>query len=141
MIPAEKSSFSFVEFKVQKSHFTFLDFIGTELGISFNASGKHFVKTNIFKLFLTVNLQTAQDKKDFIEIETESTFAIKAELTEMEGLMKYFVTNAPALVFPYIRSYISTLTTQSGNKPILLPTMNLIGLAEQLRKNIETVTD
>ena len=141
MTTPEKASFSFVEFKVLKSHFTFIEFGVTDLGLNFNASGKHYVKTNIFKLNLSVSVQTRQEKQDFIEIETESTFTIKAEMTEVEGLMKYFVQNAPAIVFPYIRSYISTLTTQSGNKPILLPTLNLVGLAEQLKQNIETVTE
>ena len=141
MTTAEKASFSFIEFKVLKSHFTFIEFGITDLGLDFNVSGKHFVKTNIFKLYLSVSVQTIQGKQDFIEIETKATFTIRAELSEMEGLMRYFVINAPALVFPYIRSYISTLTAQSGTKSILLPTMNLVGLADQLRNNIETVTE
>ena len=141
MITAEKAVFSFVEFKVLKSQFIFIDSASPELSLNFKATGKHFIKTNIFKLFLSIHVQAAPDKKDFIDIDTEATFTFKAELSEMEGLMNYFVKNAPAIVFPYIRSYISTLTTQSGYKPILLPTLNLIGLAEQLKKNIESVVE
>lgn len=33
--------------------------------------------------------------------------------------------NAPAILFPYIRAYISTLTALSGINPIILPTLNL----------------
>lgn len=141
MITPEKAAFSFVEFKVLKSQFNFIDSASPELSLNFDATGKHFLKTNIFKLFLSIHVQSTPGKKDFIEIDTEATFTIKAELSEMEGLMNYFVKNAPAIVFPYIRSYISTLTTQSGYKPILLPTLNLVGLAEQLKKNIESVVE
>lgn len=137
----EKASFSFVEFKVLQSQFKFSDNVSNELSLNFNPSGKHFIKTNIFKLFLSVHVQLMPDNKDFIEIDTEATFAIKTGTTGIEDLMKFFVINAPAIVFPYIRSYISTLSIQSGCKPILLPTLNLIGISEQLRMNIESITD
>ena len=36
--------------------------------------------------------------------------------------------NAIAIMFPYIRSYVSTLTTQPGISPIVLPVMNIVSL-------------
>ena len=52
---------------------------------------------------------------------------------------QYFYTNAPAILFPYIRAYISTLTNLSGYKPINLPTLNLTSLREDLEKNTSEV--
>ena len=34
--------------------------------------------------------------------------------------------NTLAIMFPYFRSYVSTLTTQPGMTPIVLPAMNII---------------
>ena len=34
--------------------------------------------------------------------------------------------NAPAIAFPYIRSFISNLTLNSGYRPVILPTYNFI---------------
>ena len=34
--------------------------------------------------------------------------------------------NTLAIMFPYFRSYVSTLTTQPGMMPIVLPAMNII---------------
>ena len=141
MITAKKASFNFTGFKVLDSHFKFNDNIRSEFGINFDAKGKHYAKTNIFKLFLKVQVLQEPEKLIFIELDTESTFVIQAELSELEELMKFFVKNAPAIVFPYIRAYVSTLTTQSGNRPIILPTLNLIGLSEGLSKNIERIEE
>ena len=61
-----------------------------------------------------------------------------AEIKNKEGLdnlNNLFFVNAPALLFPYIRAYISTLTNLSGFDPINLPTLNMSGLGEDLKKN------
>ena len=36
--------------------------------------------------------------------------------------------NTLAIMFPYFRSYVSTLTTQPGMMPIVLPAMNIIAM-------------
>ena len=38
---------------------------------------------------------------------------------------KFFKINAPSLLFPYVRAYISTLTSLSGMAPVILPTINM----------------
>lgn len=44
--------------------------------------------------------------------------------------------NAIAIMFPYIRSYISIITTQPGMVPIVLPAMNIIAMInDQKSKN------
>ena len=40
--------------------------------------------------------------------------------------------NAIAIIFPYLRSYISTVTAQPGMTPIVLPPMNVITMLQQL---------
>lgn len=38
--------------------------------------------------------------------------------------------NAPAILFPFIRSYISTITINAGLEPIILPAINFASKAE-----------
>lgn len=38
--------------------------------------------------------------------------------------------NTLAIMFPYFRSYVSTLTTQPGMTPIVLPAMNIMAMIE-----------
>lgn len=50
-------------------------------------------------------------------------------------LNNYFYTNAPAIIFPYIRAYISTLTGLHGFNQVLLPLINLTYLKDEMKKN------
>ena len=52
-------------------------------------------------------------------------------------LPHYFAVNAPAILFPYIRAYISLLTSLSGVGTVLLPTLNLSSLSKELLNNIK----
>ena len=57
----------------------------------------------------------------------------------LDNLSSYFFINAPALLFPYIRAYISTLTNLSGFESINLPTLNMTRLGEDLKKNTKEI--
>jgi preprotein translocase subunit SecB len=61
------------------------------------------------------------------------TFELKADVDM--NLKKGFVNNnAPAIMFPYIRAFISTLTTNIGNvtTPLIIPTQFFKGELEEI---------
>lgn len=73
-----------------------------------------------------------------IEIDAVGSYLFDSK-EDIDNLNKYFYINAPALLFPYIRAYVSTLTNLSGFEPINLPTLNMTRLGNDLQKNtIET---
>lgn len=48
----------------------------------------------------------------------------------------YFYANSIAIVFPYIRAFVSTISLQANiGRPIVLPTYNLSSLKDQLLAN------
>jgi len=51
--------------------------------------------------------------------ETENTIS---EEFKTSGFVQ---TNAPAIAFPYLRSFISTMSINAGFSPIILPAVNL----------------
>ncbi len=62
------------------------------------------------------------------------TFELKADIDEK--IKKAFVNvNAPAIMFPYIRSFISTLTTNLGNVtgPLTIPIQFFKGDLEEIK--------
>lgn len=67
-----------------------------------------------------------QDENAFVSlfVRAEGFFEFDVDLPE-EHKDVFFKANAPAILFPYIRSYITTLTALSGIPPIILPTLNL----------------
>ena len=39
--------------------------------------------------------------------------------------------NAVAIMFPYVRTYVSTITSQPGMSPIVLPPMNIVAMFQE----------
>ena len=54
---------------------------------------------------------------------------------ELSDIPDYFYPNSIAILFPYIRAFVSTMSLQANIQPILLPTVNLIGLTDDLKNN------
>lgn len=133
---AEKSKFQFSNFVVQESHFILRERGEYEFTFGFNPSGKVFPALGQFELYLDLEVR---EKTDLVRIDIKTvsffTFEEGANISDNQ----FFTLNAPAIVYPYIRAYISTLTAQSGVVTINMPAMNLLSLGEHLGKNIEVV--
>lgn len=127
-----KSSFQFKGYRVKKSLIEILDSSSDELTVNFEPSGIIDNKSNIF--ILNFNIHVFDESKNVnIEVEFVGEFSF---VKKDENFENFLYINAPALIFPYVRSYLTALTALSGVQPITLPTMNLIGLKDQLSKNI-----
>jgi len=104
-----------------------------KLSLGFAPKGLIKKQDATFQLQLGVKIE---DENRSFKIEIDSianyTFEDKTGLDELSNL---FYANAPALLFPYIRAYISTLTNLSGFEPINLPTLNMEQLGQDLKKN------
>ena len=101
--------------------------------IAFDPKGIIDDENSIFEL--QFNVQITNNTKD-INIEVHSLGRFEFDKNEDMGqLNSYFYLNAPAIMFPYIRAYISSMTALSGIRTVVIPTMNLIGLQEDLKKN------
>lgn len=57
--------------------------------------------------------------------------------TKNEDLLLNFMSiNGPAIIFPYIRSFVSNFTSLTGFNTITLPTLNLSGFKEEIAKTL-----
>lgn len=129
------SSFQFESFIINKSLFE----LGknseiSDLSVGFRPSGKLYMENQMFNLELAVSIS---DSSEGFKVEIESVGFFKFENIEKENLSSFLYYNAPAILFPYLRAYISSLTTLSGIKPIVLPTLNLSNLKDELKQNIQ----
>ncbi len=59
-----------------------------------------------------------------INLESIAYFNTADVMTEDFKQSNFFKINAPAIFFPYIRAYITTITVNAGYNPIILPTFN-----------------
>jgi preprotein translocase subunit SecB len=128
------SKFQFKGYRINKSLIELQENSNFEnIKIGFKVSGLVHQKEELYFLNLLVNI--TNEEKD-LKIQVEAVGKFKFEPVEkIEDISSFFYMNSSAILFPYIRAYISTLTNLSGNRSITLPTMNLTNLAEELKTN------
>ncbi|KON85658.1 hypothetical protein AF332_01565 [Sporosarcina globispora] len=57
--------------------------------------------------------------------------------TEQDDKFENYILNAISILFPYMRAHISTLTAISGQRPLMIPSVNVVELLkEKSEKNI-----
>jgi preprotein translocase subunit SecB len=108
--------------------------------ILIDPSGVLSLKDRVFKLNLKVSVRDELGKiKVKIEASAEFTFEdiVPDPIFELNNkIPDLFILNAPAIIFPHIRAYLSTLTMLSG-VPVSIPVMNLQGLHDVLEERIK----
>lgn len=130
---------SFNKFIVKDSRISFYHINDFDINIDFKTTGLVLKSEKKFILLLETTITEKMESFN-INIKSESIFDF-SNLEDLELLMdSFFVVNAPAITFPYIRAYISGLTALSGLPTITLPTLNLTKIGESLKKNI-TIKD
>lgn len=127
----KKSIFQFNRFKVIKSLIEIKGKGSEELNLEIEPKSVLNNNENIFNLEMKVNIVDETGNIN-IEIIVEGEYNI---MERDENLKSFLFTNAPAIMFPYVRAYITSLTALSGITTITLPTMNLLGLKEKLAEN------
>lgn len=133
---ANHSAFKFNSYSILKSTISIEDkndSINGKLKIKITPSGSF--DDTLFVLQMDINIVNESESLKIFVL-TEAVFEFNKTIEEKD-LSSYFCINAPAIVFPYIRAYISTLTALSGIDTLILPTLNLSNLKDQLKNNIK----
>lgn len=121
----EIAKFRFQEYHIRKSIIEISDIsqIEKEIEIEIVRSSGVNEKLNNFKLILDLKIWD-KSKSLNIEVSAEGFFDFDKTLTDSEK-NSFFNVNAPAILFPYVRAYVSALTALSGVPPVIMPTINL----------------
>ncbi len=83
-----------------------------------------FSETDFQHFIVEFNLElTNNDFKAVVKM--IAIFKAKEPISEDFKNAPFIQINAPAIAFPYLRSFITTISTSAGFKPIILPTINL----------------
>jgi len=119
------AQFRFTKYKILKSNIEIKNEqnISEKLKVNFNILQTKDMEENKFRLSLNIHINDENEEMN-IDVNSEGYFEFESGLNQ-EYLKIFFNSSAPAILFPYIRAYITTLTSLSGVKPIILPTLNL----------------
>lgn len=69
-----------------------------------------------------------------VNIKVQATYQFK-DILKLNEIPSYFYSNSIAIIFPYIRAFVSTITLQANVVPIMLPTLNISALEDVLKSN------
>ena len=121
----QPAAFSFLGYTVEQ---IFLDqskyHQSEEISVDFSPEC-HFSKSKAFaKIILVVSIRNKKFEEAFCSISMIGNFQFNEDITK-ESIPDYFFQNSIAILYPYIRAFISLLSTQSQSQHILLPTFNL----------------
>lgn len=130
----EKTAFRLKSYRFVKASINFEIPPQPELEISFNPRGTYYQNKGLYELHFDVTITCKETKSKVVSISCESEFEFNTLLT-IDKIPEFFYPNSLAILFPYIRAFISTISLQANVTPILLPTINLIGLTSTLRDN------
>ena len=121
----QEAQFRFLDFKVVKSIYqidTQKFKQGGRLDVNFKFPTElDFAQKNLISFPMEVLIEN-EDKSLRIQVGIIGIFESDVDLTKEKSFVEI---SAPAIIFPYIRAYVSNLTSMSGIQPILLPTYNM----------------
>lgn len=81
------------------------------------------LEENLFKVCLNVSL--VSPAKYEIEVEIAGYFSIEEKSLLAKNVLE---KNTVAILFPYLRSQLTLLTSQPGFEPVILPVLNINAL-------------
>ena len=107
------------------------------LDLSFTPSGIYDKSMKTFFLRFVFTATQGEENATIVKIVCNATFEFKESLN-VDAIPEYFYPNSLAIVFPYVRAFVSSVTLQANMVvPILIPTLNLTGLQSTLKANTE----
>jgi preprotein translocase subunit SecB len=108
-----------------------------DISIDIKPSGIFDKEDSNYKLSFIFSA-TTNDDKPFIVVVCDSIFRLK-NVKSIEEIPSFFYKNSIAILFPYIRAFVSTITLQANREPMILPTMNLSVLESTLKEHTREI--
>lgn len=69
-----------------------------------------------------------------IDLEYSAEFQTDETIDEQFKESMFPIVNAPAIAYPFLRSFVSLITLNSGYEPLMLPTVNFQAMANDMKK-------
>ena len=132
---SKSAAFQLINYMFTKIDIDFESQQTKKVNIDFKPSGVFNSETSEYDLkFNFTVVDTEKDDKQFINITCIGTFKID-DVKSKENIPPFFYINSIAILFPYLRAFISTITLQANIPVLVLPTYNLSELEPVLRDN------
>lgn len=132
----QKAAFSIDKYVFNQVSINLDNNVSNELNIKFNTSGSYDKANSSFELVFSVTVYNDEKTIDnpFVFVQCVGSFKFE-NVNSFEEIPDFFYRNCIAILFPYLRAYVSVVTSQANVQGIILPTYNLSSLEGELRNN------
>lgn len=107
-----------------------------ELELQFAPEGQFEKDKRLFRLHFSVRICLNNSEEPAIEVHCLADYSFQNDI-EFADIPPFFYSNSIAILFPYVRAFISTLSLQANYPPMILPTLNLSALGEELKAHTQ----
>ncbi|MDB5153047.1 MAG: Protein-export protein SecB [Mucilaginibacter sp.] len=133
MAEAMKAAFKFEKFKIPNFSYNESNKPETTLNMEINPKGIY--NKGVFDVELEF-IARDENNPDFIVLKLKLIATFKFdEAIPLKNIPPFFYQNSIAIVFPYIRAFVSNLTLQANTGLILLGLLNLSNLQQEFIDN------
>lgn len=132
----KRASFSIDKYYFDQVHINMNNRTSDKLFVDFQPSGIFNTGNKQYTLTFNFTAQSSDKKeiKPFVEVNCVGVFIFK-EVNTIDDIPEFFYRNSIAILFPFMRAYVSMVTNQANVNPIMLPTLNLSSLETPLKEN------
>lgn len=130
----QKAAFSLIDYQFNKVIIDLENHTEKELNVLFKTEGVFFNQKSIYELKFDVLVNSNEIINPFVEVHCKGNYKFE-NCSTIQEIPDFFYRNCIAILFPYVRAYISLITTQANVPGIILPTLNLSGLENELKRN------
>lgn len=133
----QKAAFSIINYQFDRVQIDLNNHKSKDLALAFETKGLYDNENSTFELQFVVNVSNKVAENPFVEISCKGNFKFE-NVSSFEEIPDFFYRNSIAILFPYVRAYLSLVTTQANVPGIILPTLNLSNLETELKSKTTT---
>ena len=130
----QKAAFSIINYQFDRVQINLNNHKSKDLSLAFETKGLYDNENSTFELQFVINVSNKESENPFVEISCKGIFKFE-NVSTFEEIPEFFYRNSIAILFPYVRAYLSLVTTQANVPGIILPTLNLSNLETELKSN------
>lgn len=130
----EKAAFTLTNYQFEKVNIDLTQHTSNDLLLDFDPKGAYISQESVYELTFVVTIFVQGQTAPFVLVQCKGWFNFE-NLSSYEAIPDYFYRNAIAILFPYVRAYVSLVTTQANVPGVIIPTLNLSGLEGSLKNN------
>jgi preprotein translocase subunit SecB len=114
-----------------------VDYTSPNYGNKLNIEISKSIQDSELSVELTVDIKTGVGEKTDVEmlVKMVGQFTKSTEIDQIP-VDRFAKVNAPAIIFPFVREHIASVSSKAGIPTILLPPINFVKMAEEEDKNL-----